>query len=79
MARTTVKLPKLGDTADEVVILRWIAETGEQVVPGASLVLVETAKVEVEVPSPVAGILLERLVDVDDDVATGTALCVIET
>ena len=48
-------MPRLGETVDEVVLLEWLVEVGDQVEEGAELAVVETDKVETEVPSPVAG------------------------
>lgn len=76
--RHTVKLPKLGDTADDVVVLRWVVDVGDRVGEGEALLEVETNKIETEVPAPVGGTLVERLVDEGDDVAVGTTLAVIE-
>ena len=45
---------------------------------GAALVRVETDKIEVEVPSPFGGRVAELLVAANDEVATGTAICVID-
>jgi 2-oxoglutarate dehydrogenase E2 component (dihydrolipoamide succinyltransferase) len=73
-----VKLPKLGDTADAVVVLQWVVDVGDRVGEGEALLQVETDKIETEVPAPVGGTLVERLVDEGDDVAVGTAIAVIE-
>lgn len=77
--RYTVKLPRLGDTVEGVVILSWEAEVGQQVNEGDVLVTVETDKVESQVPSPVTGTLVEQLVAVQDELPTGGDLAVIET
>lgn len=79
MAKTTIKMPKLGETVDEVVIIEWVKSEGDRVEVGDVLVNVETDKVDTELPSPVAGTLLTQLVAVGDDVATGAPVCVIET
>lgn len=76
--RQTVNLPKLGETVDEVLVLEWFRDVGEEVVEGDPLMQVETDKVETEVPSPVTGVLVEHLVKVEDEVATGAPICVIE-
>lgn len=78
MTRHTVTLPKLGDTAEDVVVLEWNVEVGGTVAQGDPLLSVETSKVTADVPSPVAGTLVERLVEVDEEVEVGTELCVIE-
>ena len=72
-------MPRLGETTDEVVLLEWLVEVGSQVEEGAELALVETDKVETEVPSPVAGTVAELTVAEDTDVNTGDVICVIET
>ena len=77
--RVEVKMPRLGETVDEVVLLEWLVEVGDEVDEDAELALVETDKVETEVPSPVAGTIIEILVDEDAEVVTGEVICVIET
>ncbi len=72
-------MPRLGETVDEVVLLEWLVEVGDQVEEGAELALVETDKVETEVPSPVAGTVAELTVPEDAEVNTGEVICVIET
>lgn len=79
MAKTTIKMPKLGETVDEVVIIEWVKSEGDRVEVGDVLVNVETDKVDAELPSPVAGTLVIQLVAEGDDVATGAPVCVIET
>lgn len=78
MARETVYLARLGDTVDEVVVLEWLVAVGDVIDVGAALVRVETDKIEVEVPSPFGGRVAELLVAANDEVATGTAICVID-
>ena len=77
--RYEVKMPRLGETVDEVVLLEWLVEVGDQVEEGAELALVETDKVETEVPSPVAGTVTEITVSEDAEVNTGEVICVLET
>jgi pyruvate/2-oxoglutarate dehydrogenase complex dihydrolipoamide acyltransferase (E2) component len=77
--KTTVKLQRVADTVDEVVISEWAVEIGSTVAVGDVLVRVETDKALVEVQSPVAGTVLEFLVDIDDEVTTGTPIVAIET
>jgi pyruvate/2-oxoglutarate dehydrogenase complex dihydrolipoamide acyltransferase (E2) component len=77
--KTNVKLQRVADTVDEVVISEWAVEIGSTVAVGDVLVRVETDKALVEVQSPVAGTVLEFLVDIDDEVTTGTPIVAIET
>ncbi len=74
-----VKMPRLGETVDEVVLLEWMVEVGDEVEEDTELALVETDKVETEVPSPVAGTVIDILVEEDAEVVTGEVICVIET
>jgi pyruvate/2-oxoglutarate dehydrogenase complex dihydrolipoamide acyltransferase (E2) component len=73
-----VTLPKLGDTTTEVLIKQWLQSVGTRVDVGSPLVAVETDKVEVEVPSPVAGILIEQLVGPEEEVAVGEPICAVD-
>lgn len=77
--RSNVKMPKLGETVDEVLVLEWFVSVGDVVSEGDSLMIVETDKVEAELPSPVAGTVVELLVEIDDEVSVGTPVCTIET
>ena len=77
--RSNVKMPKLGETVDEVLVLEWSVSVGEVVSEGDSLMIVETDKVEAELPSPVSGTVVELLVEIDDEVSVGTPVCTIET
>jgi pyruvate/2-oxoglutarate dehydrogenase complex dihydrolipoamide acyltransferase (E2) component len=76
--RSNVKMPKLGETVDEVLVLEWAVSVGDVVSAGDSLMTVETDKVEAELPSPVAGTVVELLVEIDDEVSVGTPVCTIE-
>jgi pyruvate/2-oxoglutarate dehydrogenase complex dihydrolipoamide acyltransferase (E2) component len=77
--RNDVRLPKLGETASEVVIDQWLVEPGDAVVEGQAIVNVETDKVTTDVEAPAAGTVVEILVPAGEEVATGTSLCVIES
>lgn len=72
-----VKMPKLAETTDVVVVERWLVEVGDEIEAGDGLASVETDKVTVEVPSPVSGRIVELLVEADDEVRTGDPICTI--
>lgn len=76
--RYQVKLPRLGDTTQSVLIAEWLVGVGETVSVGSPLALVETDKVTTEVPSPVAGTVVEHLVPAQEEADVGAAICVIE-
>ena len=56
----------------------WLCGLGAEVMVGTPLVTVETDKVTTDVPSPVAGKLVEQLVSPEDEVAVGAPICVVE-
>jgi pyruvate/2-oxoglutarate dehydrogenase complex dihydrolipoamide acyltransferase (E2) component len=73
-----VKMPKLGDTATSVLVLSWHVEIGATISEGDPLLTVETDKVDMEVPSPVSGTIVEYLVHPDDEISVGTPIAVVE-
>lgn len=75
--RVTVKLPRLGETIDEAVVIEWHKQVGDQVAENEPLLSVDTAKVQSDVPAPVAGTLAEQLVKPDDEITTGAPVAVI--
>lgn len=75
--RHTIKLPKLGDTTEEVVVLEWLVAEGDSVAEGDVLFRAETDKVEADVPAPIAGVLAEKLVAEQDEVVNGAPIAVI--
>lgn len=76
--RTTLKMPKVGDAVDEVVIAQVLVAPGDAVTEGQVIYVVETDKTQVEVPSPFAGTVRELLIKVGDDVRTGAPTLVLE-
>jgi pyruvate/2-oxoglutarate dehydrogenase complex dihydrolipoamide acyltransferase (E2) component len=76
--RSQVKLPKLGETTETVVIEEWLVGVGDKVEAGQPLLTVETDKVTAEVPAPVSGMIHALLVEPGDEVPTGGPLCVVE-
>ena len=76
--RVTLKMPKVGDAADKVLICELMVKRGDPIAEGNLLMLVETDKANVEVPSPLAGTVVEVMVVVGDEVATGAPTFTIE-
>ena len=74
---TNVTMPQLGETVTEGTILRWAKQVGDSIATDEVLVEISTDKVDTEVPSPVAGTVLEILVPEGETVGVGTALAVI--
>jgi pyruvate/2-oxoglutarate dehydrogenase complex dihydrolipoamide acyltransferase (E2) component len=76
--RSTLKMPKVGDAVDEVVISEIQARVGAKIAEGQTLFTVETDKTQVEVPAPFGGTVVEILIAVGDDVRTGAPTLVLE-
>jgi pyruvate dehydrogenase E2 component (dihydrolipoyllysine-residue acetyltransferase) len=74
---TTVSMPQLGETVTEGTILRWAKKIGDSIAEDEVLVEISTDKVDTEVPSPLAGTILEILVAEGDTVEVGIDLVVI--
>ncbi len=79
MSRYVFKLPDIGEGIAESEIATWRVEIGEVVSEDQPLVDMLTDKAAVEIPSPVAGRVVERLGNAGDKVAVGAPLIVIET
>lgn len=77
--RHTVKLPKLGEVVTEVVVLELCCQPNDFVEEGSPLILVETDKVDTEVPAPVSGVVKALAVNVGDELEQGQIICVIES
>ena len=74
---TTVTLPALGESVTEGTVTRWLKQVGDAVAMDEPLLEVSTDKVDTEIPSPVAGVLLEIKVQEDDTIEIGAELAVI--
>lgn len=73
MSTFEIKMPKLGESITEGTIVSWSVKVGDAVQEDDVLFEVSTAKVSAEIPSPVAGKVLELLFAEGDTVAVGTA------
>lgn len=74
---TTVEMPQLGETVTEGTILSWAKQPGDTIAADEVLLEISTDKVDTEIPSPVAGTVLEILVPEGETVSVGTPLVVI--
>lgn len=70
-----VEMPALGESVTEGTVTQWLKEVGDEVAVDEPLLEVSTDKVDTEIPSPVAGVLLEILAEEDDTVEVGAVLC----
>jgi len=71
---TEVKVPTLGESITEATIGQWLKKPGEAVAQDEAIASLETDKVSVEVPSPVAGTLAEQLFKEGDTVEVGAII-----
>ncbi|GAA1931740.1 2-oxoglutarate dehydrogenase, E2 component, dihydrolipoamide succinyltransferase [Nocardioides hwasunensis] len=74
---TSVTLPALGESVTEGTVTRWLKQVGDEVAVDEPLLEVSTDKVDTEIPSPVAGTLLEIKAEEDETVEVGAELAVI--
>ena len=72
-----VVLPALGESVTEGTVTRWLKKVGDTVAVDEPLVEVSTDKVDTEIPSPVAGVIEQILVQEDETVQVGAVLVVI--
>ncbi|MGN6325876.1 2-oxoglutarate dehydrogenase, E2 component, dihydrolipoamide succinyltransferase [Pseudolysinimonas sp.] len=73
----SVSLPALGESVTEGTVTRWLKKVGDRVEVDEPLLEVSTDKVDTEIPSPVAGVIEQILVQEDETVEVGTALVTI--
>jgi pyruvate dehydrogenase E2 component (dihydrolipoamide acetyltransferase) len=74
---TEVTMPALGESVTEGTVTRWLKQVGDKVEVDEPLLEVSTDKVDTEIPSPVAGTLLEISAGEDATVEVGGKLAVI--
>ena len=75
---TDVQVPALGESITEGTLAQWLKKPGEAVAQDEPIASLETDKVSVEVPSPIAGVLTEQLVKEGDTVAVGAPIARID-
>jgi len=71
---TSIVMPTLGESVTEGTVTRWLKKVGDSVEVDEPLVEVSTDKVDTEIPSPIAGVLLSITADEDDVVSIGGEL-----
>ncbi|MDX1703875.1 2-oxoglutarate dehydrogenase complex dihydrolipoyllysine-residue succinyltransferase [Altererythrobacter ishigakiensis] len=75
---TEVTVPTLGESVTEASVGEWLKQPGDAVAADEPIVSLETDKVAVDVPSPVAGVIGEHKVAVGDTVEVGAVIATIE-
>ena len=75
---TDVQVPALGESITEGTLASWLKKPGEAVAADEPIAELETDKVSVEVPAPIAGVLTEQLVQAGENVAVGAVIARID-
>ncbi|MXP27404.1 2-oxoglutarate dehydrogenase complex dihydrolipoyllysine-residue succinyltransferase [Porphyrobacter algicida] len=73
-----IKVPTLGESVTEATVGEWLKQPGDPVQRDEPIASLETDKVAVEVPSPIAGVMGELKVGVGDTVEVGTVIATVE-
>src|SRR6476661_2272120 len=73
---TEVTLPALGESVTEGTVTRWLKNVGDTIAVDEPLLEVSTDKVDTEIPSPVAGVLLEIRANEYETVEVGAQIAV---
>jgi 2-oxoglutarate dehydrogenase dihydrolipoamide succinyltransferase (E2 component) len=79
MAKVEVVMPQMGESVMEGTVIEWAKKVGDKVEVDETLLEIATDKVDTEVPSPEAGVLVEILVQEDETVEVGQAIAIIDT
>ncbi len=77
--RIEIVMPKMGESIQEGKILSWTKKAGERIEKEETLLEISTDKVDSEIPSPAAGVLVEIRAKENDVVPVGVVIAVIET
>ncbi|MFS0737255.1 2-oxoglutarate dehydrogenase complex dihydrolipoyllysine-residue succinyltransferase [Sphingomonas sp. 1P06PA] len=75
---TDVKVPSLGESITEATLGQWLKQPGEAVKADEPIASLETDKVAVEVPSPVAGVMGAQAVAEGDTVQVGAVIATVD-
>jgi pyruvate/2-oxoglutarate dehydrogenase complex dihydrolipoamide acyltransferase (E2) component len=78
MPRMKLRLPELGLDDQPLVLSLWLVKRGTRVAAGQSVVEVLAGPATIDIPSPVDGVLVKRLVEEDEPIRVGQPLAVFE-
>lgn len=79
MAKVEVVMPQMGESVMEGTVIEWAKKVGDKVEVDETLLEIATDKVDTEVPSPEAGVLVEILVEADETIEVGQPIAIIDT
>lgn len=78
MSENRILLPRVAETIDESYVAEFLVAVGDTVTEGQPILKVETDKAIVEIPSTSAGVLTGWLVEIDQEISTGTEIATVE-
>ena len=79
MAQIEVKVPQLSESVAEATLLAWHKKVGEPVARDENMIDIETDKVVLELPAPVAGVIIQIIKDNGATVVAGEVIAIIDT
>ncbi len=79
MSRIDVIMPQMGESIAEGTVSKWLKKVGDEVKRDEAILEISTDKVDAEIPSPSAGVLVEIKVQQGQTVPVQTVIAVIET
>ncbi|OYO30168.1 2-oxoglutarate dehydrogenase complex dihydrolipoyllysine-residue succinyltransferase [Janthinobacterium sp. PC23-8] len=79
MAQIEVKVPQLSESVAEATLLAWHKKVGEPVARDENMIDIETDKVVLELPAPVAGVIVQIIKDNGATVVAGEVIAIIDT
>lgn len=79
MARVDVIMPQMGESIAEGTVSRWLKKVGDAVKRDEPIFEISTDKVDAEIPSPSAGVLIEIRIGEGQTVAVNTVVALLET
>ncbi len=72
-------MPKMGESVAEATITQWLKNEGDSIALDESVLTIATDKVDSDIPSPVAGVLVKKLFNENDVIQVGQVIAHIET
>jgi len=78
MAEFQLVMPKMGESIAEATIIKWLKNEGDSIAIDETVLEIATDKVDSEVPSPKAGILVKKLYKDGDVIAVNMPIAIIE-
>ena len=79
MSRSEVPMPQMGESIAEGTVSKWLRTVGHHIEKDEPILEISTDKVDAEIPSPVAGVIVEICVEEGRTVEVGTVLAYVET